>query len=219
MSLRPLVERTLVAYARPEAFVPRTQAILAHLGYRIVSADEFDGLPPGEDGEPRRPDLAIVDERRLGEIEEADGEGPLPLIVLTGRNGVTGADSRIVAAIKRPAGLHDIYRVVQQVFEEFPRATPRVSTHLRAVCRRRGKEWSGAVLSLSENGCLLRSTEEVPLGSEVDISFELPRIGRVQVAGETAYQLVPDLGLVFSSIEPDIRADITSYVTQVLSTA
>jgi hypothetical protein len=132
---------------------------------------------------------------------------------------VTGAETRIVGAVKRPAGLHDLYRLLQQVFEDNPRATPRVPTHIRATCRRRGREWIGAVLSLSENGCLLRSPEPVLLGSQLELSFELPRVGPVELWAESAYQLLPDFGLVFSALAPADRDAISAYVADALDAA
>ena len=138
-------------------------------------------------------------------------------MVLCGRHGVTGADPRIVGAIRRPAGLHEIYRLVQQVLEDTPRSTPRVPTHLPARCRRDGREWRGAVLSLSENGCLLRSPEPLLLGSRIALGFELPRSGTLEVDAEIAYQLVPDLGVVFNATSPSVREAIGGYVTSALA--
>ena len=107
---------------------------------------------------------------------EEDG-GAVPMIVLTGRNGVTGTDPRIIGAVRRPAGLHDLYRLIQEALEETPRATPRIPTHLPARCRRNGQEWKASVLSLSENGCLLRTAQPVPLGTQVEIEFPLRPFG------------------------------------------
>jgi hypothetical protein len=118
-----------------------------------------------------------------------------------------------VGAVKRPAGLHDLFRLVQQVFEDCPRTTPRLPTHLKVVCRRRGQEWNASLLSLSENGCLLRSPEPLPLGTRLELAFDLPRVGSMELWAEIAYQLVPDLGLVFSGVDPSIRNAIGSYVT------
>ena len=61
------------------------------------------------------------------EIED-DGGPSIPVVALTGRYGVTGADSRVVGALRRPVGIHELYRVLQQVLEETPRSVPRVPT-------------------------------------------------------------------------------------------
>ena len=210
----PLPRRVLVTHAAPEAFLPRTRAILTRMGYAIVDPDEFGNLV--DSGSCLRPDLRIVDERSLGEVPEESG-GPVPIVVLSGRHGVTGADPRIVGAVRRPAGLHELYRLVQQILEEIPRTSPRVPTHLPARCAYRGREWQGSILSLSENGCLMRSPEPLNLGAALELSFGLPRHGRLSVGGEVAYQLIPDLGLVFTGTKRADREAIARFVSEALA--
>jgi hypothetical protein len=130
---------------------------------------------------------------------------------------VTGADARIIGAVGRPAGLHELYRLIQQAIEDTPRSTPRVPTHLPARCRRGELEWRGAVLSLSENGCLLRTPEPVSLGSQIEISFELPRAGTIETKAESTYQLVPDTGLIFHQTSAAFREAILSFVEESLA--
>jgi hypothetical protein len=211
MEEEPLLTRRLVAFARAEAFSGHTLTILARLGYPISIRSAGEGLAPEE-----QPELILADERRLSEALEAAGDSSTPIISMTGRHGTDSDDPRIVGAIARPVGMHDLYRVLQLVFEDTPRSAPRVPTRLAAVCRRSGREWNASVLSLSENGCLLRTPEPVPLGSELQLAFELPSDGTVHVRAETAFQLVPDLGLVFSSIAPKIRMSITGFVADML---
>ena len=213
MDAHTLPQRLLVTHAAPEAYAPMARVILAKLGYQIVEPDEFPAAAAALGLE--RPHLRLVDERSLADVEEEDP--PVPIVVLCGRHGVTGADPRIVGAIRRPAGLHEIYRLVQQVLEDTPRSTPRVATHLAARCRRDGREWRGAVLSLSENGCLLRSPEPLLLGSRIALGFELPRRGAIEVDAEIAYQLVPDLGVVFNATSPGVREAIAGYVAAALT--
>ena len=214
MEARSLPQRLLVTLAPPEAYAPMARAILAKLGYQIVEPDEWPAAAAERGLEC--PDLRLVDERSLAEVEDEE-DPPVPIVVLCGRHGVTGADPRIVGAIRRPAGLHEIYRLVQQVLEDTPRSTPRVPTHLAARCRRDGREWRGAVLSLSENGCLLRSPEPLLLGSRIALGFELPRTGAIEVDAEIAYQLVPDLGVVFNATSPGVREAIGGYVSAALA--
>lgn len=202
--------RLIVSYAREEAFIPFTRVILTKLGYEIVPFDA-----PGWD-ERGVPDLCIVDERRMAELDSSPENGP-PMIVLTGRHGVSGVDPRVIGAVRKPAGLHELYRLIQQAVEDYPRATPRIPTHIAARCEADGREWRGSVISLSENGCLLRSPEPVQLGSELKISFELPRIGPVETIAESAYQLVPDLGLVFHRTPAPQRNAIAHFVEQTLA--
>ncbi len=209
----PLPHRVLVTHAAPRALAPITRLILSKLGYAILTPEEFEPLARALDRP--RPDLRIVDERSLGEVPH-DESPAVPIVVLSGRHGVSGVDPRIVGAVKRPAGLHELYRLLQQVLEEAPRTTPRVATHLQARCMRNGREWQGAVLSLSENGCLLRSPEPLPLGSRLEVRFQVPRRGVVSLESEVAYQLVPDTGVIFHATAPSDREAIGGYVTEAL---
>jgi hypothetical protein len=207
--------RILVAHAAPEAIAPMTRLILAKLGYAIVTPEEFSTLGP--ETQRRGPELRIVDERNLGEIPETSGVSP-PIVVLTGRHGVTGVDPRIVGAIRRPAAMHELYRIIQQILEETPRTTTRVPTHITARCRQEELEWRVAILSLSENGCLLRTPETLLLGSRIHLRFGLPRAGDLALEAETAYQLVPDVGVIFHATSPGDRAAISSFVKDSLAT-
>lgn len=210
MDVQP--HRILVSHAAPEAYAPMTRAILTKLGYAILMPEEFESL--AADAGIERPAVRIVDERNLAEVpEEAE---PVPIIVICGRHGVTGADSRIVGALRRPAGMHELFRLVQQITEDTPRSTPRVATHLPARCHKDGREWPASVLSLSENGCLVRSPEPLPLGTHVDVEFTLPRHGGLRLDAETAYQLLPDLGLIFHATPARDREAIAGFVTDAL---
>lgn len=214
MTDRAPTRRLVISYAHPEAYATLARAILAKMGFWIVQAEEVSDLPPT--WAKRRPELRIVDERRLGEVpEDLEEDGPaIPMIVLSGRRGVTGMDPRIVGAVRRPAGLHDLYRLIQAALEEIPRTTPRVPTHLPARYRRDGRECKASVLSLSENGCLLRMPEPVPLGTQVELEFPLPRGGMIVTAAEVAYQLVPDFGLVFYGTPAAHRESIVAFVSE-----
>ena len=208
-----LPHRILISHAGPEAYAPMTRAILAKLGYAILVPEEIESLE--ETGAVARPCVRIVDERNLFEIPEDSDD--IPILVLTGRHGVTGADPRIVGALRRPVGMHELYRLIQQVTEDTPRSTPRVPTHLPARCRKDGHEWSTAMLSLSENGCLVRSPEPLLLGMCVEVEFELPRSGHIKVEAEAAYQLLPDVGLIFHATPSRDREAIANFVTHTLA--
>jgi len=204
--------RVLVVHAPPDLFTYNDRQILASLGYAIYTPEEFEDARTLD---RPHPDLRLVDERQLAEVPE-DGGTTVPIVALTGRHGVTGADPRIVGALPRPPGMHDIYRVAQQLLEDTPRSTLRVAVHLSARIQRRGNSWLGVVLSLSENGCLVRSPEPLMLGSQLELSFRLPRAGELRVEAESAYQLVPDFGLIFHAAPPAVRGAIADYVREAL---
>lgn len=208
--------RTLIlSHAREEDYVPLARAVLSKMGYAIVTEEELDDLPRTLVG--REPELRIVDERNLAEVPDDDPSALVPIIVLTGRDGVSGADPRILGAVRRPAGLHELYQLIQQGLEEKPRSAPRVATNLPARCRRDEHEWRASVISLSENGCLIRSPEPLSLGTEVELLFDLPQVGTIATSAEASYQIVPDLGLVFQRTPAVFREAIAGFVERTLA--
>lgn len=202
----------VVCHTRPEAFVGRTRSILARLGYALLSPDERAASPIYA---AREPELWIVDERRLGELESSGTDRPI--LLLTGRRGIQTDDPRVVGAVHKPAGPHELYRLLQQQLEPHPRSSPRLATDLPATVRHEGREWHASVRSLSENGCLLHSSEPLELGAELELQIGLPGAGRVETRAASTYELPPDTGLVFEAIGPDTRAVIAAFVEQHLA--
>ena len=194
-----------------------TDVILSRLGYQMLMPETYQSLRA--EHPELRAELLLVDERRFDEVEsyqEEEGEARIPVVLLSGKQGVVGDDARVVGAVKRPAGLHDLYRLMQQVFEDRPRSTPRVPTHLRALCESRGERWEGRVLSLSENGCLIRSREAILLGQKFQLELVFPQSESIALEAEAAYQLLPDTGLVFSAVDPSHREALGRFVTQTI---
>ncbi len=212
MSLRTGPVRVLVAYARPECFIDKTESILARLGYLILRPDELEDrrgeLPPGA------PHLYVADERQLDEVPNPEGEAERPVIVLSGRQGIDSDDPRVVAAVRRPAGLHDLYCILQRVFELTPRSTPRIPVRIEVDCRRGDRHFEAEMRSISENGALLRCEDRLPLGSTFEMDFALPGVGSVQMRAEAAYQLMPDLGVVFSGVDASLRETINGFIAE-----
>ena len=61
-------------------------------------------------------------------------------------------------------------------------------------------------------------TREIAVAStRLDVSFSLPRSGLLRLDAEIAYQLVPDLGVVFNGTSPGIRDAIKGYVQDALA--
>ena len=206
-------DRVLVTHAAPEAFAPTTREMLEKLGYRIVESEDYE--KSREEGGKASALLRLVDERRLAEVPD-EGPSSLPIIMLTGRVGAVGADSRVVGALRRPAGVHELYRLVQQISEDTPRSTPRVPVHIPASCRTFGEDCRVVLLSLSENGCLVRSAQPLELGRRVELAFELQERGNLRLQAEVGYQLLPDFGLVFHGTTPRDRDLIRDFLTSLL---
>jgi hypothetical protein len=220
MDEKPRWKRALVFHGPKDALGSRTDAILCRLGYGMFLPDTFAQMRRQDPS--LRADLLLVDERRLVETIAADedsGEAGVPIVLLTGTNGAGDKDPRIVGAVIRPVGLHELYRLLQQIFEDTPRSTPRIATQLHARCQKGDHGWDGRVLSLSGNGCLIRSPEAIPLGQRISLELTLPQAGSVCLEAEAAYQLLPDIGLVFSAVPFAQREALEEFVTQtILST-
>jgi hypothetical protein len=202
----------ILSLARPEAYVPMARSILGRIGYPIVSPSEWESTP---ELAAVTPGLCLVDERQL---DAADGELPaLPLVVLCGRGRSEIDDRRVRGVVAKPAGLHELYRLFQEALEPVARVHLRALTNLPVRLRREGREWHGALLSLSENGCLVRSAEPVELGAQLEVAFELPRAGRIETKAETSYHLARDTGLVFQATAPASRRAIQGFVEELLA--
>ncbi len=206
----------ILSLARPTAYVPLSRAILGRMGYAIVPLEEWRSHPPLAEREPR---VVLVEDRLLAELPEAAPFDRLPILLLTGRDGVTTRDRRVIGAIPQPAGLHELYRLLQQLIEPIPRGALRIATDLPVRLRMGEKEASGSLLSLSENGGLLRTLAPMRLGSRIDLSFDLPCGQRIETAAEASYQLIPDFGLVFQSTPAALRGAIRSFVEEHLAAA
>ena len=207
----PVWKHTILYHAARDALSPRTDAILRRLGYQLLLPETLERLRA--EHPTLRAEMRVVDERRLDDL---DADDDLPIVLLTGQQGAAGDDPRVVGAVKRPAGVHDLYRLMQQVFEEIPRATPRVETRLRARCLSRDREWEARILSLSENGCLIRSPEAILLGERIELSIDLPQDRSVALEAEATYQLLPDTGLVFSPLDPPRREALQRFVNDAI---
>jgi hypothetical protein len=91
----------------------------------------------------RAPDLVIVDAERAHEL------GGLPGVLLYAHGQSVPWAASAVGSIERPAGFHDLYRLVQAALETNPRATPRVPTAIPARIRGASSDAQAQVVSLS----------------------------------------------------------------------
>jgi hypothetical protein len=190
------------------AFERGVRSGLERLGYRLVG--ERHAL---------RVAARIVEERHLAKLP-AEVDAPVRTIVLVGsRPAALLDDPRVVGAVWRPARLPDLYALLQAALEAHPRTVPRVRTALpaKAVSGERG--WAGAIVSLSERGCLLRSRERLRSRRPLDLFFALPREGLVHVVAEPRYIEGTCTGLVFREASAECRSAVAGYVAAVLGGA
>jgi hypothetical protein len=190
-----------------------TRSALRRLGYEFIR--------PEKAKTEINPELRVVDERQIDEIPTVDAEPNMPIVMLTGVRPLTNtdrdADPRIIGRIARPAALTPLYGLLQQALESTPRRVPRVPTRLPARWIRQDHLATGAIVSLSEHGCLLSTGEEQRLaGARMEIQFALPGAGLLSMAAQCVHQRGSDMGLCFQEPSSSIRRAIGGFVSELL---
>jgi hypothetical protein len=204
-----MIQRRIIAsHVPPEAFEPNVCRALESLGYEIVPPRIASGTP----GRPFRADLRIVGERSLGQLAGEEGT-PIPVIILTSQPAPGIAEPRVVASLMRPASFQELYSAIQNALETTPRRHPRIATALAARCAYDDRSCTGAVISLSEGGCLFRSADELPRDREANL--QLPLIsgrGLLSMRAQQVDRRGSDWGLAFHDLPHESRSAISQYV-------
>lgn len=192
----------IASHAADSDYAPTSRVLLWKLGYAL--------LPPEEAGSPA---LRVVRDDRLDEVPSPTAE---PIILLTRARKAKPADPRVVGTVRRPAGLHELYRLFQAATEAHPRSVPRVPCALRAVANGEEQRFDLRVTSLSENGCLVAGERLPALDARLALDVELPWGERVGGPAVAAYQQGDQLGLVFHDIKLAERQKLAKAVTRLL---
>ena len=72
------------------------------------------------------------------------------------------------------------------------------------------------MLSLSENGCLIRNSEAILLGQCLQLGLRLPQTEGIEVEVEATYQLLSDTGLVFNGLDAESREGLGRFVAETI---
>jgi len=204
--------RRIGLHLTPRSLAPRVLEALRALGYTLEECEIVDHAAL----EDRR--VWLVDADRLCDFPDLSVMPDARLLLLTPSDQDNDIDSRAFAHTTRPGRLAPVYEMIQNALEQYPRRSPRISTQLSARCIRSDRRSIGAVLSLSEGGCLLRTSESFRKGMNVDLQFALPNYGLVSTPAECRYTRRGDVGLAFDEPSPDTRHTIAHYVTLQLAT-
>jgi hypothetical protein len=210
-----ILGRRIGVRTTPKSLAPRVLEALRALGYTMIDLDSE--RVPEESRESCG--LWLVDEERLAELPGPDDAPDRRILLVTSARSKAGEDSRIFASTRRPARLGAVYEMIQSALESTPRSAPRIRTQLSARCIRGEQRSLGAVLSLSEGGCLLRTGEKLSRGSKLDLQFALPNYGLISTHAECRYARESDAGLAFSDFASDVRHTIAHFVTSQLATS
>jgi hypothetical protein len=196
--------RRIAYHARDADFAPFARAMLYKLGYAVMLPEE---LPD--------PQLRIVREDRLAEVAKLP---QLPIILLTDRRQAETGDARVIGAVRRPAGVPALYRLLQAALEEHPRAVPRIPVSLRARARASVHAFDLEVRTISENGCLLAGPKLPLLDSAVELSIEFPWGEKLEVAAVVAYEQGGAVGALFQGMTLAARRRTAKQVARLLDT-
>ncbi len=199
-------------YRRIEVRVPSrdfaegVETALDRLGYELLPASI----------RAEAPDARFVAAGRLSRLPATAIE---PVVLFGGMRSKDAEDPRVIGIVERPAGLPKLYGLLQGALEETPRAVPRMTASLPARTFREGVDAPGAILSLSEKGCLLRSTVRLPGDGALKLQFSLPGLGLIDTWAEPCNKAGRELGLVFDGLPDASRFAIADYVTNSLTSA
>ena len=207
-------EFCIASYVGPRCFASQTRAALEGLGYAVVPAFAMGRF----DDTSWRPALRLVDERQYVKIPSPEADPTTPVILLTGPRPLDIDDTRIVGRVPRPAELTDLYPIIQRTLQSTPRHSPRVETSLSARCVKSDRRWMGSVVSLSENGCLFRSSERFESGTQMNLQFALPGSNIISTRAVCVHQHGGESGLAFSDTSEDDQRNIGGFVTHRLAT-
>lgn len=208
------IQRKIASYVPPQAYAPRVRAALESLGYRIIPVATRGRF----EDDSWTPDLRIVDERHIDRIPAEDYLPRTPVLLLTGGTRAVSRDRRVVGSVPRPALLKDLYPILQQTLEDTPRVAVRAPTELPGRCTQSDRRWMGAVVSLSEKGCLFRTRELLGTDQRLNLLFPLPMGQMVTARARVIGQQGPSVGLIFDDMAPPIREAVAQYVENRLAT-
>jgi len=193
----------------PRSVAPRAITALRTLGYSLIESDSTPGIADAR--------VWLVDADRYDELPSVESAPDLRILLIAPPSANPKSDPRIIAQTPRPGRLGSIYAMVQTALESTPRRCPRIPTRLSARCIRSDRRSIGAVLSLSEGGCLLRTREALRKGAKLDVQFALPDYGLVSTRAECVYTRRGDAGLSFATPPADVRHTIAHFITHQLA--
>jgi len=207
---------TLSCEVGSRAFAPKTRGVLEALGYLLVSSQSDASTSDYGYGT----DLRLVDAARHSAkstpgkllIRDVEDRSTTPIILFGRGAAKLPADPRIVATIEKPANIGLLYPALQNALEPTPRQKPRSAAALPASCTGADQRFVGAVLSLSEGGCLFRSTEAIPADQPLQLLFPLPGERMVSTRAWVVEQIDADVTLRFDNTTTRSRRAIAGFV-------
>lgn len=208
-------QRMIASYIPPRAYAGRTRAALEGLGYRIIPV-ATRGRFMDDSWEP---DLRIVGDRHIARIPPEDYLPRTPIVMVTSTPGSRFSDCRVVGTVHWPATLDGLYPLLQSALEITPRQKARAQTQLPGRCTYDNRCSMGAVVCLSEGGCLFRTSEPMVTDQPITLLFPLPLGTMISTRAHVIDQRGESVALAFDDAEPPVREAVAQYVEQRLATS
>ena len=164
------------------------------------------------------PDLRIVDERHIDRVPAEEYLPRTPMILLTSQSPLRFCDGRVVGTVPSPATLESLYPLLQKALEDQPRRAARIPTQLPGRCTFSDRRWTGAITSLSKDGCLFRTNNPMALNTELNLVFPLPRGSMISTRARVIEEREDAVGLVFESIPTPAQQAVSDFVVGRLAT-
>ena len=111
-----------------------------------------------------------------------------------------------------------LYPLLQKALEDTPRRAARTPSQLPGRCTFADRRWTGAITSLSKDGCLFRTNNRMSPNTELNLVFPLPRGQMISTRARVIEKRGDEVGLVFESIPISVQNAVSEFVEGRLAT-
>ncbi len=202
---------TIASYVASPSLTPGTRAALRHLGYELLPA-----VVRGRwEDASWSSDVRLVDERHIARVPR----DTTPLVVLARDPNRCWDNERIVGATERPADIRSLYPLLQRALEAQPRAAARAPAQIAARGNFADRRFDAQIITLSQRGCLLETSHALEPGTDLNLSFALPRSELLSLRGTVCGAGAQSAAVEFRDVDAAPREAIADYVQRRLATA
>ena len=201
---------TIASYVAPPSLTTGTWAALRYLGYELLPAVVRGSW---EDASWSS-DVRLVDECHIARVPR----DTTPLVLLARDPNRCWDDERIVGASERPADISSLYPLLQRALEAHPRAAARAPARIAARGNVADRRFDAQIVTLSQRGCLLETSHALEPGTDLNLSFPLPRSELVSLRGTVRGAGAQHTAVEFRDVDAAPREAIADYVQRRLAT-
>lgn len=228
-SLIGAAARTVVVADETEFVRNRFKTALSHAGHRVLLAGSRPELLRAIRSAQSEIDLVVLDVRLssssaaslVRQVQDLLPHGP-PILALSGTVGSTRvvqalAELHVTSFINEYTSDQNILRALQPYLgshQGYRRASPRVPVSAAVTFRHGHTIATGVTLNVSRGGLAVRSTNPLPIGTEVRLRLRLPSTaGEVEADARVVWSdRNVGMGLQFTAVRPEHQAIVDEFV-------